>query len=59
MDNSNEFEDDPPTVVASTSAPVVPVVNRWIDVGLWKFVPSGAQRTVLRLNQVLAWFAIL
>ena len=59
MDSSNEFEDDPPTVVASPRNPVTPVVNHRIDVGLWKFVPSGVQRAVLRLNQVLAWFAIL
>lgn len=59
MDNSNEFEDDPPTVVERPRTPVLPAVNHRIDVGMWKFVPHSLQRTVLRFNQLFVWLASL
>jgi len=57
---SNDFDDDPPTVVAAPRKTAHEVVlNHRIELGWWSFVSPAWRPAFLRITQFLTWLASL
>ena len=58
MQEDNDFDDDPPTVVeVNRKVPHAVVTHHQIDVGWWRFVSPALHSTVLRASHFLTWMA--
>ncbi len=57
---SNDFDDDPPTVVA-TPRKIIPevVLMHRIELGWWSFVSPAFRPAFFRITQFLTWLASL
>jgi hypothetical protein len=60
MAEDNDFDDDPPTVVAVTrKAPHDVVTSHRVDLDMWNFISPALRPAALRLSQFFAWLGSL
>jgi hypothetical protein len=60
MAEDNDFDEDPPTVVAvPRKVPHDVVVNHRVDLNWWNFVTPKLQPLLLRISQFTSWLGTL